>query len=227
MPLGAFRLNSLARYLVPAGPVQRTAKTVTANGNAQIDTAQSKFGGAAGLFDGTGDYLSIATTSDFTFTGDFTIEFFWRVADTTAALIPFFNTSTHLFYIGQDSGAKYAVFQGGSNRLLSSVLSVSNNTWYHCAFVRSGSTLKAYHNGTEVGSVTHTTTVTTGNPNTIGSYSTYYLNGHLDEFRISSNARYTTGFTPSTAPFVNDENTLLLLHMDGTDGSTTFTDDNS
>ena len=28
-------------------------KTVTANGNAQIDTAQSKFGGASGLFDGT------------------------------------------------------------------------------------------------------------------------------------------------------------------------------
>ena len=29
--------------------------TVTANGDAQIDTAQDKFGGASGLFDGTGD----------------------------------------------------------------------------------------------------------------------------------------------------------------------------
>src|SRR3989338_11669866 len=31
-------------------------KTITANGNAQIDTAQSKFGAASGLFGGTGDY---------------------------------------------------------------------------------------------------------------------------------------------------------------------------
>ena len=31
----------------------RTAKTVTAYGNAQIDTAQSKFGGASSFFDTT------------------------------------------------------------------------------------------------------------------------------------------------------------------------------
>lgn len=31
--------------------------SVTASGNAKIDTAQSKFGGASLLLDGTGDYL--------------------------------------------------------------------------------------------------------------------------------------------------------------------------
>ena len=35
-----------------------TPKTVTAFGDAQISTAQSKFGGASIAFDGTGDYLS-------------------------------------------------------------------------------------------------------------------------------------------------------------------------
>lgn len=49
----------------------------------------------------------------------------------------------------------------------------------------------------------------------------------MDEFRISNTARYTTTFTPQTTPFQNDANTLLLLHMDGTDGSTVFFDDNS
>ena len=49
--------------------------------------------------------------------------------------------------------------------------------------------------------------------------------GSIDEFRISNSARYTTGFTPQTTPFVNDENTLVLLHMDGTDGATDFPDD--
>jgi hypothetical protein len=38
-----------------------TPKTVTAVGNAQISTAQSKFGGASIAFDGTGDYLTDAS----------------------------------------------------------------------------------------------------------------------------------------------------------------------
>src|SRR5512139_871383 len=40
-----------------------------ANGNAQIDTAQSVFGGASGLFDGTGDYLSSADHADWQLDG--------------------------------------------------------------------------------------------------------------------------------------------------------------
>lgn len=38
--------------------------TWTASGNAQIDTAQSKFGGASGLFDGNGDYIWSADCPD-------------------------------------------------------------------------------------------------------------------------------------------------------------------
>jgi hypothetical protein len=34
-------------------------KTVTAVGNAQISTAQSKFGGSSLAFDGSGDYLTV------------------------------------------------------------------------------------------------------------------------------------------------------------------------
>ena len=39
-----------------------TPKTVTAVGNAQISTAQSKFGGASIAFDGAGDYLIVPST---------------------------------------------------------------------------------------------------------------------------------------------------------------------
>jgi hypothetical protein len=51
------------------------ALTVTANGNAQISTAQSKFGGASAAFDGDGDFLSIASNVAFAFgAAAFTIE---------------------------------------------------------------------------------------------------------------------------------------------------------
>jgi hypothetical protein len=57
MPLGVFRVNSLAKY----APSTRTAVTITAFGDAQIDTAESKFGGASLLLDGTDDYLKIVS----------------------------------------------------------------------------------------------------------------------------------------------------------------------
>ena len=38
---------------------------VTAVGNAQLSTAQSKFGGSSLLLDGTGDYLTFASNSQF------------------------------------------------------------------------------------------------------------------------------------------------------------------
>jgi len=53
-----------------------------------------------------------------------------------------------------------------------------------------------------------------------------YLNGWIDEFRVSKGvARWTSNFSPPTSTHVADSSTVLLLHMDGADGSTTFTDD--
>jgi len=229
MPLGAFRLNSLGKFTVTAAAeVIRKKKGIQALGNAQIDTAQSKFGGSSALFDGTGDYLEIATDSSLTFTGDFTIEMFYRASATNGALIPLFNTSDHLFYIGYSGGNPvYTVFAGGNNRTsLNAIAGWSLNTWYHVAFVRSGSTITIYHNGTANTTGTWSNTVNTGNPNTIGVYISYYLQGHVDEVRVSNTARYTGSFTPTTTPFVNDENTVLLMHCDGTDAVTYFEDDN-
>jgi hypothetical protein len=207
--------------------VSRVAKTITAVGNAQVDTAQSKFGGASALFDGSGDYLQLATDSSLTFTGDFTIECWYRLPGAVPGIAPFFFND-HLFYLTNDGGvAKYAIFSGGNNRLLTgSVGTVSSGVFYHVAFVRSGSTLAAYHNGVSAGTSTYATTMTSQTDNYIGFYpASSFFNGHIDEYRISNIARYTGNFTPSTTPFVNDANTVLLIHADGTDGITFFEDD--
>src|SRR5262245_32929117 len=58
-----------------------SAHTWTAAGNAQIDTAASKFGGASGLFDGTGDWVTTSDHADFTLgSGAFTIDLWFNVS---------------------------------------------------------------------------------------------------------------------------------------------------
>src|SRR3990167_841583 len=53
---------------------------MTANGDAQVDTAQSKFGGASCLLDGTVDSVSAADSEDWNFgTADFTVDFWMRM----------------------------------------------------------------------------------------------------------------------------------------------------
>ena len=72
------------------GKVGRTLSTgedyhkVTFNNNAQLDTDQSHYGLSSLLLDGTGDYLSIPTSTEFGFgTGAFTIECWIRPSSVT------------------------------------------------------------------------------------------------------------------------------------------------
>ncbi len=191
----------------------RSAVTVTAVGNAQIDTAQSKFGGASGLFDGSGDYLKMnpASASDLAIgSGDFTIECYVRIASFVGGMIidsrgsPQ-NGSGWCWYVGGSSTLRW--YYNFGDRITSS--SLSTNTWYHVAMVRSGNDHKMYIDGVQTGS-----TYTASNTYVIGTTGSTYgvwigenqpfsggsgaLNGHIDEFRISSIARYTGSFTPGT-----------------------------
>ena len=246
--------SSTANFALP-GPIQgaRTQKGIQAVGNAQVDTAQSKFGGTSALFDGTGDYLQIANSSDYNFTGNYTIEGWWYQASNVAAGI--YPTLIATGAVGDNKGwqvssepttnrINYITSPNGSSAM--SVLLTSANlsaaTWNHWAIVRNNSVLTLYINGTASGS-TYTTTgnsIASTYPLYIGggigglssgtfsssSATVVNLNGYLDEIRVSNTARYTAAFTPSTTPFQNDANTVLLLHMDGSDASTAFFDDN-
>ena len=51
--------------------------------------------------------------------------------------------------------------------------------------------------------------------------------GYMDEFRVSTTARYTGNFIPSTNRFSTDDDTVLLLHFDELDNSTYTTDSHS
>lgn len=248
MPLGSARLTLFAKPTVAVeAEVIRKKIGVSALGNAQVDTAQSQFGGASALFDGTGDYLDSPTSSNLILpvNEDFTIEGWIRPSATTGVQVIATDRN------GSLSGSKWDIsmwsgsylvtrtatllFESGSGAGSIIVISDNNvfttNTWHHFAVVRSSNEIYLYVDGVDVTNNragTRSAAIGSGNLS-IGMNPGDAVNtfaGHIDEFRWSDTARYTTGFTPQTAPFVNDDNTKLLLHMNGTDGSTFFEDDN-
>lgn len=176
-------------------------KTVTANGNAQIDTGASKFDGASALFDGSGDYLSLADDAGWTIgTGEFSIDFWVRFIDVTTVQQAIFsaNSGDSLEFQWQGAASnRWQVIKNGTTAYNYSD-SISNDTWYHIAIVRESSgAIKVYRNGTSLGSNTDAWSIDMNGvrigQNAGGSYS---MNGWLDEFRISNSiARWTENFT--------------------------------
>ena len=190
--------------------------TATFNGNAQISTAQSKFGGSSLLLDGTGDYLSFSASSDWQFaTGDFTIEFWIRIgAGSAYQTIWDFNYTSNgcvLIQTTNDSSPKMRVFldYGRTSDYITDATAFSLNTWYHYAIVRSSGTVTIYRDGTSTVSGSMPGDVDASASPTIGikaGTTDYPLNGYLDDFRISKGlARYTSNFTAPTSAHLTSE----------------------
>ncbi|MFA9409514.1 MAG: hypothetical protein ACERKJ_11880, partial [Candidatus Dadabacteria bacterium] len=78
-----------------------TGHTVTAEDNAQIDTAVYKFDNASCLFDGTDDYLSVPDHADWNFgSGLFTIDLWFKLAaDQAGYFYKQYIDATHQIYI--------------------------------------------------------------------------------------------------------------------------------
>jgi len=236
MPLGAARIAFLAKSQVTAiAEVIRKQQGISAVNGAQIDTAQYNFGGASGYFDRSSAYYLSVENDNNTLdpgSGDFTYECWFR-ADTLPG-----SGTYHFIYDARTTGTGTQISFGLTNQRLffytaggfriNGTTVLSTATWYHLALVKSGSTTTLYLDGSSEGTYSDSNTYTARSDVRIGANfnAANGHDGHIDEFRISDSARYTTSFTPSTTPFVNDDNTKLLLHMDGTDASTTFVDDN-
>lgn len=220
--LGVARSVALGRRAL------RTARTVNTVGGATVSTAQSKFGGAS-LLCTTNGYLTVTANSVFDFgtSQDFTIEMFGRLTTTITG---------KYFFDGRADAATVAILMdgnylktyiNGAYRVATGADPFAADTWVHVAYTRSGTTGTLWLNGASQGTWTDTVDYTFSNNLTLGSrYSGEGGDAYFDEFRISNTARYTTGFTPTTVPFVNDANTLLLVHCNGVNGSTAFLDDN-
>ena len=182
--------------------------TFTTQGDAQIDTAQFVFGGASGLFDGTGDYITSVDSPDWDFgTGDFTIDFRVRWNGTPGVVHFIGRGGDTTQYQIEWTTAAGGLIQGhfGGTSHTSAWSTNVGDTWYHVAFIRSGTVTKFFINGTQLGlDGSNSADVTYATPMGIGANSdgTRPLNGWLDEFRISKGiARWTSNFTPPTQEY--------------------------
>lgn len=203
----------------------KSPKTMTAVGNAQISTAQSKFGGSSLYFDGAGDSITSADNTDFELgSGNFTIEAWVMPAayatsnagvyQSTVVCKDTLNQRSFSFYIkGTASTWTTLGFIGFStNSVFTDVtasVSLSNSTMYHLAAVRSGNFIYLFVNGVLINTGGTAFSQTMQNANSVlriganefdGTYK-YYLNGYIDDLRITKGvARYTADFTlPVTA----------------------------
>ena len=193
------------------------------NGNGDTYIAYLFAGGASTaatarsvVLDGTGDYLSCGSSSDFSFgTGDFTIEGWFKKDDTSQG--GFWQVSTISGGLGSLTppacawtGSAWQMYGGGDNT--NSYPTVIANKWYHIAQVRSSGVTTMYVDGVPV--ITRPDTANyDGTHIAIGGYySTSFLHeGKISNFRVvKGTAVYTSSFRPPYEPLTNITNTVLL-----------------
>ena len=153
------------------------ARTVTAVGNAQVDTARSVFGGASALFDGTGDRLSVPASTAFDFgTADLTVEAWVYISANSApdadgargaavacawgtgtvpggwVLLIFGNTTATGTGLAFDTWSS----TGAAATLYRAPVSVSQGAWHHVAATVTSGVRRLFLDGVEIAGSTTT-----------------------------------------------------------------------
>ena len=183
-------------------------------GNAVTTTTQSKFGGYSLYLDGAGDWLeTTSSVADFSFPGDFTIDFWINCGNQSifnnifsltdeAETMPFW-----LFCFDNSDNFPGISTTGFSSDFILSSVAVGSNIWHHVAVTREGATIRFFVDGNQTATNSNAMALdsTTASLFRIGkkddAYPRYFV-GYLDEIRISKGiARWVSNFTPPTEEY--------------------------
>jgi hypothetical protein len=157
-------------------------------------------------FNGSTDYLTIVSNPALNLsTGSFTVEawvyllgmsgdYFVISATGNGGAFFGFTGSTQIGYGRAAVAWDYNIASG-----------VSTGAWYHLAWSRSGTSMRIFVNGNQVGT-TQTTSQAydlTTTSTAVGSQGAiFYLNGYIEDLRITKGVgRYTANFSVPTAAF--------------------------
>jgi hypothetical protein len=180
--------------------------------------------GWSNYFDGTGDYLSIASGINLG-TGDFTIEAFVYVTNAT------YSSNPCIFASAGSAAQSRVALQISTSGLLEIALrnsdgtnaatysasagtQITANTWTHVAAIRISSVLYLYVNGVLVNTpAAGTQNISTNTSSLVGAATTttQFFFGNISNLRIvAGTGVYTTTFTPPATPLQPVVNTSLL-----------------
>jgi hypothetical protein len=202
-------------------------RSVTLNGNVNRSATQSKFGGYSAYFDGAGDWLEFADSSDWDISsGDFSWELWFYPESGGNSVQSLICQGEHagqstqinmLSYEQSNTRLRWLVRNDSGNviDLNTPVGSISANEWYHVAMTREGTTYRIFINGLlKASAVSATAMVDLSFPLRIGRRAPVgadeYFKGYIDEVVISN-----TNLHPDT----NKGHSSLLLQSDSTNGS--------
>jgi hypothetical protein len=173
-------------------------------GSAQVSTSIFKYGTGSIAFNGSTSYLTANAnlTNNFS-TGNFTIEcwvYFVSVANGQLVAAGS-GSNTNAYYWQYYSGQlQFGVQNVGP--ITATNWTPSASTWYHVAVVRSGTNVYQFVDGTQLGTTATSSQNFVDGPTYVGYGGAGYLNGYIDELRISKGfARYTANFTAPTSLF--------------------------
>lgn len=202
-----------------------TVKTIVG-----LFTPQSVYAAAGSLVcpGGSGDYASydgiIIPSSGST--GKHSIEFWFRTDTNSQSEKGFVShggspTTDSPGWFWQRNGTTIRFFNGGGYTA-SGTINFTTNTWHHIYFAVDTENDLVYYG--KDGTVT--TEAFTGTYSENGAWDTYlcssysgYIDGEIDDLRISDSVRHTSSYTPPTAPYEDDANTLALYNFDEVTGS--------
>jgi hypothetical protein len=191
--------------------LSNSAKVETFNGAAEVDTAIQMIGENTILYpDNQQATVSYANNPDFDFDGDFTLECFEQLSD-------FSNHSTQIgtwksgapntgYFMRVVSGGNAYTFNSDAIAHFNESFAFVLNTTYHIAVCRTGTDLRLFVDGTQLGSTVTYGAAINGSVDelTLGALrvsgaGSASMEGSIGAVRITKGVgRYTANFTPPT-----------------------------
>jgi hypothetical protein len=215
---------------VPYNTLRSSYGTLTNGPVFTQEPKQEPFGGAGAVeFDGTGDYLTVPSSTDLEMgTGDFTVEMWVYSTDSSQDTQDrrFFATeanatsSIQIGHINTTAGIVEYADQGSLNVRVTGTTDIRNQ-WAHIAVVRNSGTVSLYVNGVSEGTPATDSNSKTASTPTIGKYpgASGHFKGFMSNLRVvKGTALYTSNFTPKRQPLLPESapNTVLLTCQKGT-----------